>query len=186
MSNIFTVTNNLDSGSGSLRAAISAAAAGDTIVFDPSLASQTITLTSGQININKTLIIDGAAAPGIAISGNNTSRVFELPEGSRSAPYNVTLRNLTVANGKASGTGEDGAGAGIKTNMGNNLTVENCQFNNNAATYGGGAIFTGFTSNLTVINSSFDGNEGFLGKEERGGGAIASEDFTGIATAFVG
>jgi hypothetical protein len=41
-----TVTNNLDSGSGSLRADIAAAQSGDTINFDPSLNGQTITLNS--------------------------------------------------------------------------------------------------------------------------------------------
>ncbi|HLO47523.1 MAG TPA: hypothetical protein VK211_03760, partial [Kamptonema sp.] len=57
-----TVTNNNDSGTGSLRAAIASAAPGDTIVFDASLANQTIALTSGQLIIDKNLIIDGNAA----------------------------------------------------------------------------------------------------------------------------
>ncbi|MGZ4238391.1 MAG: hypothetical protein ACXVWT_20180, partial [Solirubrobacteraceae bacterium] len=39
-----TVTTTADSGAGSLRAAIAASAAGDTINFDPSLNGQTITL----------------------------------------------------------------------------------------------------------------------------------------------
>jgi hypothetical protein len=42
-----TVTNNLDSGAGSLRAQIGAAQPGDTLNFAPSLNGQTITLTSG-------------------------------------------------------------------------------------------------------------------------------------------
>jgi hypothetical protein len=53
-----TVTNTNDSGPGSLRSAIASAAAGDTIQFASSLASQTITLTSGQLVINKNLTID--------------------------------------------------------------------------------------------------------------------------------
>src|SRR5262249_45194004 len=40
-----TVLNSADSGPGSLRAEITAAQNGDTIVFDPSLAGQTINLT---------------------------------------------------------------------------------------------------------------------------------------------
>ncbi|MEG5172765.1 DUF4347 domain-containing protein, partial [Microcoleus sp. B3-D7] len=44
-----TVTNNNDSGPGSLRDAIASAAAGDTIEFASTLASQTITLTNGQL-----------------------------------------------------------------------------------------------------------------------------------------
>src|SRR3954471_14169170 len=54
-----TVTNNLDSGAGSLRAAIKAAASGDTIVFAPSLVGQTIALTSGELAISKSLDIEG-------------------------------------------------------------------------------------------------------------------------------
>jgi hypothetical protein len=44
-----TVMNNHDDGAGSLRRAIAHAQEGDTIVFDPSLNGQTITLTSGQL-----------------------------------------------------------------------------------------------------------------------------------------
>jgi hypothetical protein len=44
-----TVQNNLDSGAGSLRAALTAAHNGNTIVFAPGLASQTITLTGGEL-----------------------------------------------------------------------------------------------------------------------------------------
>ena len=46
-----TVTRNADSGAGSLRAAIAMAQPGDTIQFDASLANQTITLTTGQLEI---------------------------------------------------------------------------------------------------------------------------------------
>ena len=54
-----TVTNTNDSGAGSLREAIAAAASGDTITFNPSLAGQTIALST-QLDINKILTIDGS------------------------------------------------------------------------------------------------------------------------------
>ncbi|MBD1940724.1 DUF4347 domain-containing protein [Microcoleus sp. FACHB-68] len=168
-----TVTNNADTGAGSLRDAIATAQAGDTIVFDPSLAGQTITLSS-QLNINKNLIIDGASAAGVTISGNNATRVFELQTAPDNTAINVTMRNLVIANGKVSGIDEAGAGAGIKTASSTILTVENCQVNNNFAQFGGG-IFTGFRGNTTVINSTFDGNDGTAGNQERGGGAIATK-----------
>src|SRR5262245_16126875 len=63
-----TVTNNEDSGPGSLRADIAAAKSGDTIVFDPSLNGQTITLTSGELVINKNLTIQGPGAGLLTIS----------------------------------------------------------------------------------------------------------------------
>src|SRR3981081_2580491 len=58
----YTVTNTADSGPGSLRAAISAAASGDKINFAPTLNGQTITLTSGELLINKNLSIQGPGA----------------------------------------------------------------------------------------------------------------------------
>ena len=73
-----TVLNNLDSGAGSLRADIAAAHSGDTIVFAPSLDGQTITLTSGELLINKNLTIAGPGAGELTVSGNDASRVFEV------------------------------------------------------------------------------------------------------------
>src|SRR5262250_1127119 len=70
---VLTVLNNADSGAGYLRAAIAAAQSGDTIVFDPSLAYETITLTSGPLAISSNLTIDGLGANHLAISGNNAS-----------------------------------------------------------------------------------------------------------------
>ncbi|MBD0314820.1 MAG: DUF4347 domain-containing protein, partial [Microcoleus sp. T3-bin5] len=169
-----TVTNNNDSGPGSLRNAIASAAAGDIIQFASSLASQTITLTSGQLVINKNLTIDATGATNLTISGNSTSRVI-LIEGST----NVTLKNLIVANGKVSGTDANNeatsSGGGIQTGGNSTLTLDNCQVNNNVAGFGGG-IYTGFRSTTTVINSKFSGNDGSLATNtERGGGAIATK-----------
>lgn len=56
----FTVTNQNNSGSGSLRSAVNAANLSpgpDTVIFDPLVTS--ITLTTGQIDITEALIIDG-------------------------------------------------------------------------------------------------------------------------------
>ncbi|MEG4213723.1 DUF4347 domain-containing protein, partial [Microcoleus sp. S13_B4] len=168
-----TVTNNNDSGPGSLRNAIASAAADDTIQFASSLASQTITLTSGQLVINKNLTLDASGASNLTISGNNTSRVI-FTEGST----NVTLKNLIVANGKVSGTdpnNEDtSSGGGIKTGGNSTLTLENCQVNNNVAGYAGG-IYAGFKSTTNVLNSTFTGNDGRSANSERGGGAISTK-----------
>src|SRR5579864_5407376 len=62
------VSNNLDSGTGSLRAEIAAARSGDTIVFAPSVNGQTITLTSGELLISKNLTITGADSTGAAVN----------------------------------------------------------------------------------------------------------------------
>src|SRR5262245_47276912 len=67
------VLNNHDSGAGSRRDAIGRAKDGDTIVFAPSLDGQTITLSSGELAINKSLDIEGPAADKLAVSGNDTN-----------------------------------------------------------------------------------------------------------------
>ncbi|MEQ9000330.1 MAG: DUF4114 domain-containing protein [Coleofasciculus sp. B1-GNL1-01] len=183
-----TVTSAADSGAGSLRAAIAQAQAGDTIQFDSSLANQTITLTSGQLEINKDIIIDGENAPGLTISGNKTSRAFLIKGNSFSDFLDVTLRNFTIANGKTSGVDKELAGAGIWTASGTKLTVENSLFkNNHVQDYGGGAIFSGWRSTTVVINSKFEENSA-LGNEDRGGGAITIDtesSLTVIGSEFV-
>src|SRR5438105_771175 len=69
-----TVTNALDSGSGSLRQAGLDAVDGDTVIFSPAVYSAPLTITlSGQMEISKLLTIDGGRG-GVftpTISGNN-------------------------------------------------------------------------------------------------------------------
>jgi predicted outer membrane repeat protein len=173
-----TVTSTADNGAGSLRAAIAQAQGGDTIQFDSSLANQTITLTSGQLVVDKDLIIDGSKVPGLTISGNNASRVFFVQGDPPWEPVEVTLKHLTIADGKTTEKGEDGAGAGLWTFSSTKLTLENTTFKNNHANgEGGGAIYAGWRSTNIVINSTFENNSssgnGLTGKSERGAGAIA-------------
>src|SRR5262245_56284575 len=76
-----TVSNAIDSGAGSLPDTIKHASSGDMIVFDPSLNGQTITLTSGELAITKSLDIEGPGAGLLAISGNDQFRVFDISQG---------------------------------------------------------------------------------------------------------
>src|SRR5262249_47195070 len=66
-----TVTSAKDSGAGSLRAEISAAHSGDTIVFSAKLTGKTITLTHGELDLNKSLTIQGPGAGKLTVSGNS-------------------------------------------------------------------------------------------------------------------
>ncbi|MBD2578265.1 DUF4114 domain-containing protein [Oscillatoria sp. FACHB-1406] len=168
------VTNINDSGAGSLRAALSSAQSGDIIVFDSALTGQQITLTSGQLTIASNVTLDGSAASGVTISGNNASRVIDV-----AANLNVTLKNLTIADGHTTGTAMDGAGGGIRTGLNTTLVLENSTLKNNYASGdGGGGLWAGNNSTTTITNSTFEGNStaglqapGSVG--ERGGGAIA-------------
>ncbi len=168
MSNII-VTNTNDSGAESLRAAIAAAVKGDSISFAPSLAGQKIVLTSGEIAIpmEKSLVIDGAAAPGLVISGNNSSRIFSV-SASATKLTDLTVKNLTLVDGKTTERG-----GAINTTDSVKLTVEKVIFSHNTADNGGGAIFTSFNSTLSVTDSQFNGNIATAGNNERGGGAIS-------------
>ncbi|HJW28398.1 MAG TPA: hypothetical protein VJ508_04010, partial [Saprospiraceae bacterium] len=89
------VINTNDNGSGSLRDIISCAANDDTIHFDLPLMSQ-ITLTSGEIVINKNLTLAGPGINDLTISGNNASRIFRLLTGKH-----LTLENLSLKNANA-------------------------------------------------------------------------------------
>lgn len=150
-----TVVNTNDSGAGSLRQAVfvaNNAGSGTTITFAPALSGQTITLTSGQLTLSNNLIIDASSLPGgIALSGNNSSRVLQIASGG-----NVTLESLTLKNGFLTGAAPAGAGAGILVDSGAVLTVNRSTIASNTAAYGGGIYCLGGT--LKVNNSTFTGN----------------------------
>jgi hypothetical protein len=76
-----TVSSTADSGPGSLRKALGSMCMVETVHFSPALAGQTITLLSGPLTLGKNVTIDGSAAPGLTISGNNTDRVFIINAG---------------------------------------------------------------------------------------------------------
>jgi predicted outer membrane repeat protein len=144
MPSTLTVTNNLDSGRGSLRYEIGKAHSGDTIVFAPSLDGQTITLTSGELDITtKSLTIKGRGANQLTVSGSHTSRVFEV-----AGTSTVTLSGLTISNGYSV---EGGAILDAGT-----LTVTDCTVSGNYATNFGGGIYNSGT--LTVNACNLSGN----------------------------
>ena len=70
-----TVTNTNDSGPGSLRQALVDSQDGDTIDFDPSLKGQTISLTSAELFINKSITISGLGPNLLAVSRAQNTRL---------------------------------------------------------------------------------------------------------------
>jgi beta-glucanase (GH16 family) len=161
-----TVTNTADSGSGSLRQAISDVCFGGTISFAPGLANGTISLSSGELTLTKPVTIDGAAAPGLAISGNDTVRPIVV-----NPTINVTIKNLTITHG----FGWQLAG-GILNN--GNLTLDHVQVLNNRVEadssdwwMGGAGIYNGDGSSLTLVNSTVANNHANGGTN--GGGIYA-------------
>ena len=168
-----TVTNTLDSGHGSLRYEIAHANKNTTIDFAPSLSGQTITLTSGELDITTGLTIQGPGAGQLTISGGKNSRVFDV---NASAP--VVLSGLTVSGGDGyavSGLAYpyDGEGGGI-LNL-STLTLSGCIVSGNSVSeiglnFGGGIYnagtltLTGCTvSNNSAFGSPLDTTAGYGG-----------------------
>ena len=97
-----TVTStNDDGGSGTLRTLIGASASGGIINF---AVTGTITLTNGELGIGRNLTIIGPGSPGITISGNHASRVFNVGGGT------VTISNLAIIKGSNVGTNATSSG----------------------------------------------------------------------------
>lgn len=153
-----------------LREAINDAVDGDTVTFDASLASGSITLNGTELSINKALKIQ-ANVP-ISVSGNNASRVFNV--GSNGI---VTLTGLTVRDGYVSGDGggiynqgelrlegtgvinnEAQRGGGL-ANLSGTVTLSDTQVSNNSSTWGGGGLYVDdMDAVLTMIDGEIRDN----------------------------
>ncbi len=172
----YIVTNDHDSGAGSLRQAIADACAGGRITF---AGDYTIYLTT-TLSINKRLTVDGEARA-VTISGDSAGngtpdvRVFSI--GSSGV---ATLTHLSIVSGTASvGTDDcvDDCGGAIYND--GTLTVQNSSLSGNSADYDGGAIYN--LGMLTVQNSIFSDNSAEWG----GGGGISNEEGTLIVQTSV-
>ena len=188
----YTVTNDADSGAGSLRQAMIDANATtgveDTINFDLGSAA-TITLTSGQlptINDGAELTIAGGSAD-ITVSGDHKYQVFNVDFGK------LALNNLTVADGGglrgngiynfsgtvtlSNSTLSGNSSSGIVNLNGGTVTVSNSTLSGNSDAVGGGIYSEGDgqgTGKLEVSNSTFSGNSN-NGPFSFGGGSIHNE-----------
>jgi hypothetical protein len=178
------VTNTNDANAGSLRQAIIEAPPNSDILFATPLfnSPQTITLTSGELLIDKSLNIIGTGANLLTVRRalNATNfRIFDIPGGVTSG---VALGGMTITGGDAGSmdvgggihslsnltltgvhvTGNQaGAGGGVDMDDGNGVFA-GCTFSYNSAINGGngGAIFyqaSGRT--LRIINSTLSDND---------------------------
>ncbi|MEY2489270.1 MAG: fibronectin-binding autotransporter adhesin, partial [Verrucomicrobiota bacterium] len=161
---VLTVTNTDDSGAGSLRDTIAAAANGDTVQFDPALSGQAITLTSAELLIDKDLAIAGPGANKLTVqrstaAGTPAFRIFRMAPSNFQFPSSVTLAGLTIANGN---TPEGGGGINF---YGGELTIANCVVSGNSAEYGGGVFGSSGPGSprVSITNSVISGNSAAYG-----------------------
>ncbi|WP_157412580.1 DUF4347 domain-containing protein, partial [Acidovorax sp. Root217] len=184
-----TVTTGNDNGAGSLRLAIANATTGDTITFNGAV--PTVTLSSGELLLNKNLIIDGDldnnGTADVTIDANYTSRVLNITTGS-----NVTLDGLVITHGSLSGAGGRGGGpspsadggsalgAGI-SNAGT-LTINNTNVTVNGAAGGGGG---GGVANAFVGGGGGGGGP-LINGANQGTGARGGDAADGISFSYAG
>jgi len=198
------VTNTADSGPGSLRKALGSVCVDGTIRFDPALTGQTITLLSGPLTLGKNVDIDGSAAPGLTISGNQSDRVVIVNAGTT-----ASLRNLTIADGygwqlaggilnngsltldhavvtrntMATDAGEFWQGGGaIYNGEGATFNLIDSAVINNHAGWSGGGIYSYFNTTNTIIRSTISGNVA----NDVGGGIRSLGNFTIINSTISG
>jgi hypothetical protein len=178
--------NSILDGDISLRDAIAAAMAADTIDFKPELTAggpATLTLTLGQLAIAKSLTINGPGANLLTIDASgsdrtpgmnegNGTRIFNINDGNLMPDKMVTIRQLTLTGGDDSAPGLLGGGGGAIYSA-EKLTVESVTITDNATTGSGGAIvsksiFSG--ASLKVVDSTISVNS----SGADGGGGISS------------
>ncbi len=151
--NNFTVTNNNNSGTGSLRQAIidanAASGAPHTITFN---AAYTITLTSALSAITKDITINSTGSNVITINGFAGSSILTVNTGVTAIFNYLTLQGAS---------GSIGSAAAINTS--GNLTLNYCTIQNNTTTNtsAAGAIFSNAAGvTITINNSIIQGNSG--------------------------
>ena len=151
----YAVCNGNDSGAGSLRRAILFASSGDTINFAPSVT--TVTLTSGELIIDKNLTIAGPGANRLTVQVDTnliSVRVFNI----RSSTVTVSISGITISNGSV----QDGPGGGGILNAGA-LTLTDCTISDNftgnqfGGILGGGGVMNDHGT-LTITGCTISNN----------------------------
>src|SRR5262249_56655790 len=129
-----------------------AANPGDQIISDNSV--HAITLTSGELLLNKNLTIQGPGAGQLTVSGNQAPLIFDVQAGAT-----VTITGLTIT-----------GGIGGIYNAGT-LTVSGCTVSDNHDLYGGGngGLDNDYGATVTGSGCTIPGDT-----SSRSGGGVAT------------
>jgi predicted outer membrane repeat protein len=184
-----TVTSLADSGAGTLRAAAAAAHSGDTIV----LPSGTISLTSGMVELNASVTIEGQGARSTAIDANGDSGILYTG-------YPLVVSGVTFEDGRVNdpggaiyststltltddafidNTAQEGGAVSVEGSgaVDEPLTIDRVLFEGNSATDDGGALETYSTGTVRISDSTFADNSA----ADDGGGFVV-ENSTPVTT----
>ena len=152
---VVPVSTMSDDGAGSLRQAVRSAAPDDTI--DLTQLSGSITLTSGQITIDKSLTLLGGGESALTVSGNDNGHIFSVNPGST-----LDVQDMTLTHGMTDTSGGAVLNRGV-------LQMENVTVSNSNAFLYGGGIYSSGTA-LTLTNCTINGNTVSGALEADGGG----------------
>ncbi len=153
--NNLAVTSAADSGTGSLRWALAGICPDGTITIAPP-APLVITLTSGQLAVDRNVTIAGSGAATVTVDASSSSRIFNIGAGVRASFNGLTLRR---------GSAGAGNGGAILVNSGANLTLSSAEIVSSTASSGGAIANLGVA---TINNSVLHGNSAGAG------GAVAN------------
>jgi Ca2+-binding RTX toxin-like protein len=158
---------DLSAGDVSLREAIAIAQENGTIAFSQDLSGSTLNLTLGELRIDRSIAIQGLGADNLTISGNNTSRVFNIDDGDSNTQIEVAIDGVTIAGGNTTGNG-----GGILNRE--NLTISNSNIRNNTAANGGGISTTSGTLEIRDSQILSNTSRGVGGGIQQIGDAIVN------------
>jgi fibronectin-binding autotransporter adhesin len=173
-----TVTTLSDSGSGSLRNAITTAngASGDKIVFSSSLKG-TINLASALPTITSKMTIAGPGPGKIIINGNYGYQIFDIANVSTTNDFPVTISGLSIVDGSSI------KGGGIFSTE--SLTLNNDLIAGSMAEFGAGVYVNGATA-LTAVNISHSLITGNVASQVGGGLNLSGKSITLTDTIVTG
>ncbi|QQR86208.1 MAG: hypothetical protein IPJ76_16670 [Flavobacteriales bacterium] len=158
-----TVTTTADSGPGSLRATVAAAASGDVIVFDAATNGIPIVLTTGEIAITTSLTITGNDTTNTVVSGNNASRIFNIM-----GAGSVAINSMKLTMGTSATNGGAVVSSGSMVSM-----MATAVTNSSAGLRGGGIHCTG--GSLMLTGSWVRANTAAGAAATYGGGGIYAD-----------
>ena len=176
-----TVANLDDAGPGSLRQAIADVDAGGTVAFAAGV-SGTITLTSGQLSVDKAMTIDGPGAQELTVSGNDSSRIVDVVTAG-----DVELSGLTLTRGRFEAPMmEPGYGGAVRKGGAGTLSIRDAQITDSTLTstsagipmFGGGLAVTEgdlVLERVTLAGNVAEGSNGY-------GGGLMLHSWAGSAT----